>query len=413
MYHRFRQLVKDCFWLSFLNLRQRTTRTWLTMIGIFIGIAAVVALISLGQGMQNAINGAFASVGTDKVMLQAQSAGFGPPGTDSAGEITERDLQIVSHVLGVRRAAGRTLQGVNVEFADQTRTLFMADIPKEDDARQLVIEAINLKIAEGRMLKAVDRGAVIIGHDLLDKDVFEKPVRVNSRILINGEKFRVIGILEKTGQLGMDEVVIMNRDDAKDILGLDDELSAVFAQIEPGESPTAVAERVERAIRQDRHQREGMEDFTVETSEQLINSVNTILAIVQFVLVGIAAISLLVGGIGIMNTMYTSVLERTNEIGVMKAIGAKNSDIMLLFIIESGMLGLVGAVIGILIGISLSSMVEWVASQAFGPSFLQASFSSYLIIGALLFGFGIGTLSGLFPARQAAHMRPVDALRFD
>lgn len=413
MTRRTTQLATDCFKLSLGSLRQRPTRTWLTMIGIFIGIAAVVALISLGQGMRDAINAAFVSVGTDKIILQAQSAGFGPPGTDAAGKITEHDLIIVSHVLGVRQVAGRTLQGVNVEFADVSHTIFMADLPQEENARDLVIEAFRLRIKEGRPLQSSDRAKVVIGNDLLTKEVFPKPVRLNSRILLNGKRFTVVGILEKSGQPGRDELVIMNRNDARTLLELDDELSAVVAQIEKGETPSAVAKRIERAMRQDRHQQEGFEDFTVQTSEELINSINTILLIVQLVLVGIAAISLLVGGIGIMNTMYTSVLERTSEIGTMKAIGAKNSDILLLFLLESGMLGLVGAVIGILLGMGFSKLVELGAVSMFGPNILQASFPPYLIIGALLFGFFIGTLSGVFPARQAAHMHPVEALRYD
>src|SRR3989344_8801815 len=180
------QLVKDAFKLSFMSLRQRTTRTWLTMIGIFIGIAAVVALISLGQGMKDAINGAFATIGTDKVILQAQSAGFGPPGTDVAGKITERDLALVEHVPGVRRVAGRTLQGVNVEFADKVQTIFMADLPQDEESRDLILESFQLKVKEGRQLKSVDRGNVIVGYDLYGKDIFPKQARVNSRILLNG-----------------------------------------------------------------------------------------------------------------------------------------------------------------------------------------------------------------------------------
>jgi len=409
----FWQLAADCFRLSASGLRQRRLRTWLTMLGIFIGIAAVVALISLGQGMQDAINNAFATIGTDKIIIQAQQAGFGPPGTDTAGEMTEHDLDVVRHVPGVKRVAGRTLHGVEVEFADSSRTIFMADLPKEDDARDLVVEAFRLRVRYGRELKPTDRGSVIVGHDLFAKDLFPKPVRVNSRLLIDGRRFIVVGVMEKSGQPGRDEVVIMNREDARDLLGLDDELSAVVAQAEEGEAPSELAERIGRAVRQDRHQKEGLEDFTVSTSEELIKSINVILTAVQLVLAGIAAISLLVGGIGIMNTMYTAVLERTNEIGVMKAIGARNSDILLLFLIESGVLGAVGAVIGILLGFTLSTIVELGASRMFGPNILQASFPPSLILGALAFGFVVGMLSGVFPARQAARLRPVEALRYD
>ena len=133
----------------------------------------------------------------------------------------------------------------------------------------------------------------------------------------------------------------------------------------------------------------------------------------QAVLVGIAAISLLVGGIGIMNTMYTSVLERTKEIGTMKAVGARNSDILLIFLMESGLLGLVGGAIGIAIGFGLGKGTEYIAGMYLGSGLLRAVFPWYLILGALAFSFIIGSLSGALPAVQASRLKPVDALRYE
>jgi len=152
--------------------------------------------------------------------------------------------------------------------------------------------------------------------------------------------------------------------------------------------------------------------FSVSTSEDMIASINTILGVVQAVFIGIALISLLVGGIGIMNTMYTSVLEQTREIGIMKAIGAKNGDILMIFLIESGILGLSGGCIGILLGIMLSKLVE-IIGQGFVGDLLKASFSWYLIAACITFSVVIGVISGVLPARQASKMQPVDALKGD
>jgi len=135
--------------------------------------------------------------------------------------------------------------------------------------------------------------------------------------------------------------------------------------------------------------------------------------VVEAMIVGIAAISLLVGGVGIMNTMYTSVLERTREIGIMKAIGARNGDILAIFLIESGMLGAVGGIVGILIGMGLGKATEIIAQQAMGSELLKAQFTPELIIGALMFSFVIGAVSGALPARNAASLKPVDALRYE
>ena len=202
----------------------------------------------------------------------------------------------------------------------------------------------------------------------------------------------------------------MNENDLRDLIGIKEEYSAVFAKVSQGEKPAEIADRILRAIRRDRGQKEGFEDFTVSTSEDIIKSINTILGVVQAVFIGIALISLFVGGIGIMNTMYTSVLEQTNEIGIMKAIGAQNKDILGIFLMESGLLGLFGGGIGILLGIGLSKIVEFVG-RGFAGDVLKASFPWYLIVGCLLFSVIIGLISGGFPARQASKMQPVDALR--
>ena len=149
----------------------------------------------------------------------------------------------------------------------------------------------------------------------------------------------------------------------------------------------------------------------MQTSASLIRTFVTILNIVQAVLVGIACISLLVGGIGITNTMYTAVLERTKEIGVMKAIGATRNQILLVFMIEAGFLGLLGGTIGILMGMTLSKLIEVGSKYAMGSNILQASFPWYLIAGAMCFSFLIGTGSGVMPALRAANLQPVEALR--
>ena len=404
-------MLKDYVVIAWGSLRKRFLRTSLTMLGIFIGIAAVVALISLGQGMQAAINQQFASVGTDKVIVQGASAGFGPPGQNAAGIVDKDDLRLVRQVSGVRRAAGRLLRSANIELGDETKVLFAASIPEEAEDRDLVIEANNIKVARGRMLKPGDRKKAVVGNHLWTIGHFPKPITVGTKLSVNGVQFEVIGLLDKIGA-GRDEAVMLNEEDMRELLDEPEQFSALFAQVAPGEQPASVADRVLRALRRDRHQKEGFEDVTVSTSEDLIASINTILGVVQAVFIGIALISLLVGGIGIMNTMYTSVLERTRDIGIMKAIGARNADVLWIFLLESGMLGLAGGAIGVVIGIGLSKIVEF-AGQGVVGSVLKASYPWQLVVGALLFSFFVGMISGALPARQASKLPPVDALRAD
>jgi len=187
----------------------------------------------------------------------------------------------------------------------------------------------------------------------------------------------------------------------------------IVAQANLGEDPEKIADDITKELRRERNVQEGKEDFTVETPNQLAESFNVILDIVQIVLIGIAGISLLVGGIGIMNTMYTTVLERTKEIGVMKAMGARNSHILYLFVVESGLYGLGGGIVGVLIGISIAKLVEAIFIAVLGPALLSVEISWPLLVSTLLFSFIVGCLSGIAPARVAAKMHPVDSLRYE
>jgi len=190
-------------------------------------------------------------------------------------------------------------------------------------------------------------------------------------------------------------------------------VDVIAVQVQKGVDANKVADDIERAMRRDRDLELGKEDFQISTPQQILETLDTILTMVEIVLIGIAAISLLVGGIGIANTMYTAVVERTKEIGIMKSIGAQNKDILLIFVIESGLLGLAGGAIGIVFGIGLSKLVEYLAFAFLGTSLIKAFFPWYLIVGSLVFSFLIGTISGFFPARQAASLKPVDALRYE
>ncbi|MBI5390540.1 ABC transporter permease [Candidatus Woesearchaeota archaeon] len=403
-------MLQDYLSLAVGSLRKRFLRTSLTMIGIFIGIAAVVAFISLGQGMRDAINQQFSSVGTDKIIVQGASAGFGPPGQTNAGKVDEHDLKLLRNTLGVKRAAGRILRSATLEYADQVTAVFAVSLPELPDDRNLVIEANNLKMKQGRMLASGEKGRVVLGNNYLKEGKYTKPLRLGSKILLNGKSYEVIGFLDKIGA-GRDDAVILNENDLRQLVDMPKEFSVLVAQVQEGEPIDAVVDRLERAMRRDRNQKEGFEDFTVESSGQVIASINVIVGVVQAVFVGIALISLLVGGIGIMNTMYTSVLEQTRAIGIMKALGARNQDIMALFLFESGLLGIAGGVIGIVLGVGMSKAVE-LLGRGFVGDVLQASFPWYLLVGALLFSCGIGMLAGLLPAMRASKMQPVEALRY-
>ena len=403
--------MKDYFLLAFNNLKRRRLRSWLTMIGIFIGIAAVVALISLGQGMQNAIEEQFEQLGKDKIIIQSKGSGTFGSATSHSLALTEDDLEVVQNVKGVKWALGMIYQVGQVEFKKEIQITYIIGMEPEDV--KLMSEIQSFEIKDGRWFKSGDKYKVVVGYNHGYKDIWKREIEVGDTMIIEGEEFKVIGIVDKIGNRYDDSQVYAPKEIMKNLLGTEEELGMIMAKIDSGFNPEDVAETIERKLRKFRDEKEDQQTFIIQTSEQLLESFQNIFGVIQAVLVGIAAISLLVGGIGIMNTMYTAVIERTKEIGTMKAVGARNSHVLIIFLFESGLLGLVGGAIGIAIGYGLAKSAEYGATMALGTNLLQASFPWYLILGALGFSFVIGTLSGIFPAMQASKLRPADALRYE
>ena len=396
-------------YLAFRSVRQRKVRSWLTMIGIFIGIAAVVSLISLSQGLRVAISEQFLSLGSNKLIVQAAGSGFGPPGTGVVVSLTEDDKNVINKVQGVDLAVGRLIRIVEIEFKDEKKYTYSVTFPEDNEEQKLVKEANNYKINQGRFPQKGSH-EVLVGANIID-DFFDKKLELRSKLHIQGQEFKIVGILQKSGNPQQDDTFIIPEKTFREILHLKDEFDIIPLRVESGEDVEQVAGRIKKALQKLRNVEEGKEDFSIQTPQQIIGILNNILLIIQGVLVGIAGISLLVGGIGIMNTMYTVVLERTKEIGILKAIGASPKKIMTLFVVESGMLGVFGGLIGISLGFAIAKTVEIVATQMFGSALIQAEFPLFLIIGSLTFSFVVGSISGLFPALQAARLTPVEALR--
>ena len=402
--------MNDYFSLAFNNLRRRKLRSWLTMIGIFIGIAAVVGLISLGQGLQGAITQQFEQLGSDKIIIQP--GGFSSPGAATGSlRLTSKDLKVIEDVKGVEYASGYLIKQGQTFYKEESGIGYVTGIIEKDF--ESMMELGGMEIVEGRALKDTDKLKAVVGYNHIYGDIWDKQMRIGSTIEFESYEFEVIGVVSKIGNPIDDRLIYVQKDVLKEILNLEDEESQILVKTASGFDPASVANDIERKLRKSRGEKEGEETFNIQTSEQLLESFSSIFNIVQAVLIGIASISLVVGGIGIMNTMYTAVIERTKEIRTMKAVGAKNSDILLIFLFEAGLLGLVGGAIGIGIGYGLGKGVEYIAAQALGINLFQAIFPWYLILGALLFSFIVGALAGVTPAYQASKLKPADALRYE
>jgi len=403
-------MFKEFFLIALRNIRRRGIRSILTLLGIFIGIAAVVALISMGQGLQEAITGQFSNLGTDKLIIQNAGTGMGPPGSTSIKKLTDHDLKIIESVDGVEESIPRYLRVLTFEYNDVVEYDYATTVPDNQKQIDLITDTFNFGYESGRFIKSGERGKAVLGHDFTN-DKYGKELVSGKKITLNGEEFEVVGIMNSASTFELNMVILINEEDFRRIVKIGDEIDFVVVQVSSSSDIEEVAEDIKIKLRKDRNEKEGEEDFSVQTPTSAIESINTILNIVNLIIAGIAAISLLVGAIGIANTMYTSVLERTREIGVMKSIGAKNSDVLLIFLIESGLLGLVGGLIGAGIGLGMSFGAAAIANSAFGSEILKVSFSFPLVLGAIGFSFFMGIISGVLPALQASKMEPVEALR--
>lgn len=401
----------DFFNLAFVNFSHRRTRTFLTLVGIFIGIAAVVGLISIGQGLQTTINGEFARIGANKLILVPGQSGISFTGGVAAVNLGDSDVRAFRTVSGIDEVSPILFKSIQLEFAGLQKDTFAVGVPVTGEKKP-AWEFLDINVVDGTTLTKPSSSKVLIGSAIADGTFFEKKVRISDTLKINGRPFQVSGILKKTGDPSNDNGVTVSLDKMQELFPTAG-YTYVIATVDSGNSPKSLIEKVKKKLRSVRDVKEGEEDFAVQTTDQIIESFNNILGIVQAIIVGIAAISLIVGGINIMNTMYTSVLERTREIGIMKSIGARNGDILAIFLIESGLLGLAGGVIGVIFGVILAKLIEVAATYALGTNLLTAEFDPVVIFGALLFSYVIGSISGALPARRASMQKPLEAIRYE
>ncbi len=405
--------IFDLFLIGIRNLSHRRLRSYLTMLGILIGITAVVALISMGQGMEDAITEQFESVGSNIIMVMGSGGGMSSPIMSMVSEkpLTVKDKEVIESVKGVNIVAEYIIMPASVGFHGEKTDSFLGG-SSPGPTREIIEASMNAYREAGRELKEGDRYKAVIGNNIAHT-AFDREVSIGDKITILGQEFRVVGIYEKIGNAMDDNSIMIPIDIMRDLIDEKEKISMLYLNTKKGYDVQKVAENIEEELRDYRDEDEGDETFVVSTASDLLETFGSILNIVQAVVVGLAAISLLVGGVGIMNTMYMAVMERTREIGTMKAIGATNADILTIFLVESGVLGMIGGIVGVTIGLGISKLVEIAVTQFYGTPLIKAHVSLVLIGGAVAFSFIVGMMSGIFPAKQASSLKPVDALRYE
>jgi putative ABC transport system permease protein len=411
---KLRQLVKT----ALTGLTTNRSRSFLTILGIVIGITAIIIVMSLGQGAQGLILGEIQSIGSRTIAVIPGRQPSSP--TDFLSMFTnslkESDLTALQNKGNVPHA---TLIMPIVFGSDaiswQTNT-YQATVL---GTTEHYTDIYNVTTAEGETFTSDDVASVanvaVIGKTVEDK-LFDGSSAIGEKIRINNNTFRVIGILASTGQmsfLNFDEAVFVPYTTAQTYLFGIKYFNRMVVEADSDSTVSETVDDVTTTLRNDHNITDpAKDDFYIETQASAMQTVSTILNVLTLFLAAVAAVSLVVGGIGIMNIMLVSVTERTREIGLRKALGATQSDILSQFLLEAITLTAVGGVIGIILGGSISFVVAFVLSKVYG---LNWQFSLPLISVVLGLGVssGIGLIFGIYPARQAAKKSPIEALRYE
>ncbi|MBI4052936.1 MAG: ABC transporter permease [Candidatus Diapherotrites archaeon] len=383
------------------DINSQGIRGKLTVLGLVIGIASIFMLISLGQSLESSVQQQFETLGT-QTLIVLPGKGF----IDTAFvKLGRNDAKHIEGLVGVEFAAEIYFKTLQVRHGTEKKTALVVGVEadKMDNFGALNI----LNVDNGRVFGAKEKFAAIAGKSFAE-NAFKEAIVPKKKIEIEDKKFEITGINAKPNNTFagfFDNAVLINKDTLNEITPEPIYPLRIFAKVADGVDAEEVKARIGRRLEKDH----GEEDFRVLDAKQLAETATSVLAVAQIFLVGIAFISLLVGAIGIMNTMLMAVTERTKEIGIMKAVGATDRQVLAMFLTESALIGLLGGIIGVILGSLLFFGLAFAASYA-GFS-LPADLNFGLAIGAMLFSAIIGMLSGTIPSLQAAKLDPVEAIR--
>ncbi len=395
---------------SLRSMRMRSLRSWLTIIGVVVGITAMVLLVGLVQGLKNDVEKQLQSFGPRNIVIVpldiTKAAAYGSSEfVPSSGKLYDSDYERVRKVASIEEIT-RVISGrFNAEYEGHVITLSAQGVQPDS----YLATVPDLEIEKGRFITQSERNAVVLGSDLASTG-FDKEVELGSVVNIAGRDFRVVGILRKSGAGASqsDSVAFMSFEDARRLLGdqmAPDEISSIRITIKEGESVDDAADQIESIMLSSHRKTEDNKDFSLVTSSYINSQVEQTTGVLSLFLGAIAGISLLVGAIGIANTMFMTVLERRQEIGLLKAVGMEELDIERLFITEAAIIGFAGGALGLLLGFSLILVANLLG--------FPAQVLPEVAAGAVVFSALVGMVAGFIPSRQAARLDAIEALRYE
>ena len=404
---------------ALISLRRNKTRAILTILGIVIGIMAVITVMSAGQGLQGFITGQISKFGSNLVAVEIKIPNTSHVSPQNVGgmaygisitTLTLADAEAIKKLPNIKNNYPILMGQQVVSYGEENKQVMLWGTTESFN------EIDTTGVAQGRFFTEEDDKSLanvsLIGKTIQDK-FFGGEDPLNKMIKIGRQKFIVIGVMNKRGSImffDLDNMIYLPiRTLQKKIMGID-HIIEIENQVYDNDIADQTAEEITQLMRQ-RHNiaDPNKDDFSVMTMTQALDIFNTVFGAINLLLIAIAGISLVVGGVGIMNIMYVSVSERTYEIGLRKSFGATNRNILWQFLWEAIIITLLGAIIGLILGIGLSFLIAVVATaQGIGLSFV-INVNSIFLAGA--FSFTLGLTFGVFPAVSAARLDPVEALR--
>ncbi|MFN7991421.1 MAG: ABC transporter permease [Candidatus Micrarchaeia archaeon] len=401
--------LKDSFSYSLKSLGLRSLRSWLTITGVVIGVMALVVILSVSEGFDKSINDQLSAFGPNQLIIFPSSStqnllSFGRAPT--SGKLFENDVDSINSVPGVARVSRGVYGRASLQYKAKNLTATVYGIDREF----FDMYANYINVSTGRIFDKNERGVSIFGFDAANNLFGKDVVRVGSVVAMNGRDFRVVGIQDKIGGVGGgaggdDSNIYIPFDQGRDLFAgqlVPNEVGLIYVEAENGSDVNHIKDQIERKLASNHRVKLDELDFSVITQAQILDTVNSVLSLAQIVLGAVTLIASAVGAIGISNTMFMNVLERTKEIGIIKALGATRRDILSIFLIEAAIIGLAGGLIGLILGAGALQIIA-----GFGvPVFLRLRIIAFVFI----FSVGTGLAAGAIPAYRASNLDPVDAL---
>ncbi len=402
--------------IALRSLSANKLRSALTMLGIIIGVMAVIAMLSIGRGAQAAITNQINSIGTNLLFVRpgATQQGGVRAAEGSAATLTIEDAQALDGLPDVVGVAPEVDSFGQVAFLSNNENARILGVTPE------YVDTLNANVADGDFVTSANvtaRSAVAVLGAQIAQDLFNSGEPVGQSVRINGQTFRVVGVMQAkggTGFLNADTQVFVPLTTALSRLSRGGQfrgatsVSDINVKITDPSVQNDVLQNISAVLDQRHHV--AQDDFTIQSQQDILNTANQVTGILTIFLGGVAAVSLVVGGIGIMNIMLVSVTERTREIGIRKAIGARKRDILTQFLTEATILSVTGGVIGIIMGALIARLIS---GLQLGASTLNTVVDPDSVLLAVIFSVAVGLFFGSYPANRAASLHPIDALRYE